>query len=664
MKTNYIQFGDSYELLKRLDDNCIDIIITSPPYNASHKYDVYNDNLEIDEYNKSIFKILEQCYRVLKDDGRLCINVPFAIKNMQTKDVYFLAANISEICNKLHYKSFEFITWHKGTNINHFQGNNTAWGSWKSPSCPNFRPMGECVLVFYKKDKTHKGNSEDIDISSEEFKNWTKNVWYFEETNSNVIFASNNADKTIHPAPFPEELVERLLKIYSYKNDIVLDPFNGIGTTTYVAKKLDRQYIGYDLSEQYCQIAEKRIESLIFSVVEDLSFSKLVNTASNKDTLNEIFSFKESFSPLLFDALVERYKIADTKTMYEPFLGTGSIFLNKKIENCYGNDINPLAINITKAKIEIINENEINNFLNKFKIENLILKSHKIPAWNSYDKYVEQNKYDYIMSLFELFENLTNDEKLLNFLKMTIVSNLDKIFNYKRDGNGIKFRKSKISLHALPEFLNNLILKAISLKLKYQQENKGKNLNISAKTSTCFDENIKNINLIITSPPYCNMFDYFEVYKIELWTSGLVKNATEMQKLKKSAIRSNYNANINGDKIESKILNDCLANLKEAENRKINMINNYFYDINNVISNCYKYLNKNGLFCIVVGNSFYQGCPIKTDIILAELAQNIGFEIVEIIKTRTLPTSSQQMKIISKENKEFLRESIIVLRRI
>lgn len=260
MKVNYIECGDSTDLLKKIKANTVDIIITSPPYNAGHHYENYDDNLQIKEYEKFLKNILKQSYRVLKDDGRLCINIPFAIKNMKTKDVYFISSKVAGICDSIGFKSFEFICWHKGKTISHFQGNNTAWGSWKSPSCPNFRPLGEAVLVYYKKNKKHTGDKKNIDIEADEFKDWTKNMWYFDETNSNVLFASNNAKKTLHPAPYPEELITRLLKLYSYKNDLVLDPFNGTGTSTYVAKKLERNYIGFDLSEVYCKIAKERLE--------------------------------------------------------------------------------------------------------------------------------------------------------------------------------------------------------------------------------------------------------------------------------------------------------------------------------------------------------------------------------------------------------------------
>ncbi|MGN8587084.1 UNVERIFIED_CONTAM: site-specific DNA-methyltransferase, partial [Campylobacter jejuni] len=94
-------------------------------------------------------------FRVLKNGGRICVNVPFAVKNKENKQVRFLAIYITQILNEIGFSEFELITWHKGKDIKHFQGNNTAWGSWKNPSCPSFRPLGESVLVFFKGDRRH-----------------------------------------------------------------------------------------------------------------------------------------------------------------------------------------------------------------------------------------------------------------------------------------------------------------------------------------------------------------------------------------------------------------------------------------------------------------------------------------------------------------------------
>lgn len=249
---NKIFHGDARDILKNIPDCCIHLVFTSPPYNAGHNYVDYSDNLKWDDYKNFMFEVISELKRVLISGGRLVINVPFAVKNKITKEVHFLATEISHICNKVGFVDFEFILWHKGSNQNHFQGNNTAWGSWCSPSNPVCRPLGEAILVFSKDGKPLKGSKENIDITAEEFKEWTKNVWYIPNAN----------DKSKHPCPFPEELAKRVIKLYSYRGNIVLDPFNGTGTTTKVAYELGRKFIGIDISSKYCEIAINKLKQL------------------------------------------------------------------------------------------------------------------------------------------------------------------------------------------------------------------------------------------------------------------------------------------------------------------------------------------------------------------------------------------------------------------
>lgn len=357
--------GDSLQILKNyIASELIDIIITSPPYNVAHNYENYNDDLDFVVYLDSMRAIFAECYRVLKVGGRICVNIPFAVKNKESKQVRFLSVYMTQILNEIGFNEFELISWHKGKDIKHFQGNNTAWGSWKSPSCPSFRPLGESVLVFYKGERTHKGNSQDIDISSEEFKEWTKNVWYFDKEKEqgfeNILCASNNAKKDLHPAPYPEDLIERLLKIYSYKNDIVLDPFNGTGTTTYVANLLNRQFIGIELSCKYCEIAINRLQNKSLSILKSFpdKMANLVNSDNTLDSLNEVFPYKEAFSPYLIEQLQNKFHCS-IQSLYDPFCGVGSSCLNPQIKQCFGFDTSPFAINVAKAKLEKLDSKKL-----------------------------------------------------------------------------------------------------------------------------------------------------------------------------------------------------------------------------------------------------------------------------------------------------------------
>ena len=153
---------------------------------------------------------------------------------------------------------------------------------------------------------------------------------------------------------------------------------------------------------------------------------------------------------------------------------------------------------------------------------------------------------------------------------------------------------------------------------------------------------------------------------MELWTSGLINSYQEWGQLKKSALRSNKNTDIKKDEIlDNDLLRVATKKMKknDVDNTTISMVNNYFYDMKIVMEKMYNYLAKNGYMFIVVGNSFYGGVPIITDEILISEAVKIGFTQVDMIVSRKLSTSSQQMKIISDENRVYLRESIIVLRK-
>ena len=239
---NKIHCSDSLDIIKKFPDNCIDIVLTSPPYNFGINYENTNDvNIWEDYFNK-LFNIFRECVRVLKDSGRIIINVqPMFSDYIPT---HHLISNFF-LKEGLIWKGE--IIWEK----NNYNCKYCTWGSWKSPSSPYLKYSWEFVEIFCKNSLKKEGDKNNIDIDSEEFKKWVYGKW--------SIAPERNMKKYKHDAMFPEELVKRLLKLFSYKNDIVLDPFNGAGTTTKVAKQLNRKFIGIDISEEYCKTAEDRL---------------------------------------------------------------------------------------------------------------------------------------------------------------------------------------------------------------------------------------------------------------------------------------------------------------------------------------------------------------------------------------------------------------------
>ena len=142
------------------------------------------------------------------------------------------------------------ILWEK----NNYNCKYTAWGSWKSPSSPYLKYTWEFLEIYCKGDLKKKGGNKNIDINDEEFKKWVVAKW--------SIAPERKMKQYDHPAMFPEELVRRGLKLFSYKNDLILDPFNGVGTTTKVAHELSRNYLGIDNAKKYCKVAKKRISTV------------------------------------------------------------------------------------------------------------------------------------------------------------------------------------------------------------------------------------------------------------------------------------------------------------------------------------------------------------------------------------------------------------------
>lgn len=242
---NKIICADSLNLLKNLPDNCVDIIFTSPPYNFGLEYDNHNDTASWEKYYDMLFGIFKECIRVLKYGGRCVVNVQPLYSD------YIPAHHIISnffITNKMIWKGE--ILWEK----NNYNCKMCSYGSWKSPASPYLKYTWEFIEVYCKGDLKKSGLSINADITAEEFKSWVVAKW--------SIAPERHMKEYGHPAMFPENLVERVLKLFSFKGDFVLDPFNGAGTTTAVAKKLNRRYLGIDISQEYCETAQKRIDSI------------------------------------------------------------------------------------------------------------------------------------------------------------------------------------------------------------------------------------------------------------------------------------------------------------------------------------------------------------------------------------------------------------------
>jgi DNA modification methylase len=247
----------SSENMEELSNNSVHLMVTSPPYNVGKEYD---ENLTLEEYRQFLKGVWKEVYRVLVPGGRACIN----IANLGRKPYIPLHAFIVEDMAELGFLMRGEIIWNKASS----SSPSTAWGSWLSAANPTLRDIHEYILVFSKGMFSRKNaDRRRSTISKEEFLEFTKSVW---------TFSAESARGVGHPAPFPVELPYRLLQLYTFEGEVILDPFMGSGQAAIAAIKTKRHYVGYEINEEYVKLAERRIKEFLTELKSSkmLSFAK------------------------------------------------------------------------------------------------------------------------------------------------------------------------------------------------------------------------------------------------------------------------------------------------------------------------------------------------------------------------------------------------------
>jgi DNA modification methylase len=229
----------SSERMETLPDGCIHLMVTSPPYNVTKEYD---DDLSLHEYLGLLRAVFAETWRVLAPGGRACINVA----NLGRKPYIPLSDHVTMLMLDLGFLMRGEIIWSKGAGA----GVSMAWGSWQSASNPVLRDTHEYILVFSKGGFKRSSVGRRNTIGREAFMEWTKSVW---------TMNTESARKVGHPAPFPVELPARLIQLYTFAGDVVLDPFMGSGSTALAARDAGRTWVGYEMNPDYIALAEKRL---------------------------------------------------------------------------------------------------------------------------------------------------------------------------------------------------------------------------------------------------------------------------------------------------------------------------------------------------------------------------------------------------------------------
>lgn len=263
--------GDCIEVMAKMPESSVDLIVTSPPYGVGIAYDSFNDDIEFEQYKLFSASWLREAYRVLKDDGRIAMNIPYEINRQDKGGRILMVSELWQVMKSIGYKFYGIVDLEEDSP---HRSKTTAWGSWMSPSAPYIYNPKECVLLAYKKThiKKIKGEPEWVgevmDVEQEDGTTKKKTVYQDEHKKEFMELVYGQWDyfadtKQMTKATFSMDIPMKAIKILTYRNDIVLDPFTGSGTSICAAEIGGRRWIGIELSENYSKVARDRVQHFI-----------------------------------------------------------------------------------------------------------------------------------------------------------------------------------------------------------------------------------------------------------------------------------------------------------------------------------------------------------------------------------------------------------------
>lgn len=383
------------------------------------------------------------------------------------------------------------------------------------------------------------------------------------------------------------------------------------------------------------------------------------------------FNYKEGYSLELNFRLFKKFGIKKNsdQVVMDPFSGSGTTLFAAKLQNIQsiGFEVNPFSFFFSKIKTANYKEEILKDLDWAIKeIESTTFKKNKkvvLPELGMADRIFEPSIINELYAIKELVIDNQSNLQLKQLLSFAWISILERLSLYRKAGNGLKrkiYKKPRAKLSPKIEFLEQLK----TMQSDLENVTFGKVPTIYNQSALEISSKIDpgSVDLVVFSPPYANCFDYTEIYKVELWFGGFVKNKEELKRLRGTSLRSHLNHSFETKEAVPE-LKRTLESLKKVElwDKKIPlMLNSYFLEMEAVLRLLFSSLKKGGHVAIVVSNSSYGNVIVATDLILARISQRIGYKVLEIDVARQIITSSQQFKA-TKKLRDFLRESIILL---
>jgi hypothetical protein len=424
-----------------------------------------------------------------------------------------------------------------------------------------------------------------------------------------------------------------------------------------------------------------------FQIERDILLKDMVSYSPRADLpIHRWFRYREGYSVDLINKLVE----GKEKRILDPFCGCGTTILSAKINQIpgIGIDVNPISVFVSRVKTRDYEPQDIGRV--KAELRNILLKKpnrerYLVPSLRIIDKAFHPEVLNQLVFIKNCI-NKIEEEKVHDFMLLGFISIIEEVSNTYKEGNGIKYKftkRTKDGYKQIPldvwyrenlpqdkiEYVNAAFSKKIASMISDLKESPLPKSVVSvfegdARKINNYVEN-DSISLTAFSPPYCNCFDYFEIFKLELWLGEFIRDYNDLRERRKKALRSNMNSDLAQNVERFPYLEEFLNKLDEKtlwDRKIVDVIKGYFSDMKEVEKGVYHALEDGGRCIIIVGNSAYGGVLIPTDLLLARIAKEIGFKVEKIKIARHLTTSSQQKKKLD-DVKEFLRESLVCLRK-
>ena len=407
-------------------------------------------------------------------------------------------------------------------------------------------------------------------------------------------------------------------------------------------------------------------------------YASLVNFSTRHSyPIHRWFYYHEAFSPELIKKVIENYCGQKKGSVIDPFNGGGTTTLVSSLMgiDSVGLEVNPFSYFLSKVKCQKYKTQDVTKIRENIEHLKAILKNktkHNVPALSIIDQLFDSTVLEELLSFKAEIYKVEN-KRTRDFLMLGWLCILERVSNYRKGGNGLKKRpRSASEKNVRQQLFSQLDLMLVDVESLIQQEAYKRFVEPELKYLNCvnaFPSLGKKFDLAVFSPPYLNCFDYFEVYKTELWMGDFVESYDQLRQLRRNTLRSHLNANfkseLSTEKNFVKTIEPLFSYLKGQKlwDKKIpSMVWFYFEDMFRVLNNLYMILKPKGTCVIVVGNSAYANTVIPVDVLLATLAIEAGFECDTIDVARRNETSSQQHKNLGNFSK-YLRESLVILRR-